>query len=172
MNLTTSFARAAALLGSLLPLATLAQYSTPMRNVDNPDRFPYQDSVSLTIGVPYVNGFAMFSTPLGKRYVVEFVSLNCTTPSASDTFPQVFLYVNRGGSTPYVVIPMSPMTRTGVGVFGSGYVWVGQTQLKAYADPISFSSDGGQGLFLNIFRTDASQVVNCTAAVTGHSVTP
>ena len=48
-------------------------------NVDNPDRMPYQETVNVSIQPPYVNGFAFFPTPAGKRVVL------CTlTPARAD----------------------------------------------------------------------------------------
>lgn len=174
MRLLTSFAHAVTLAACSLPLAALAQYSTPMRNVDNPDRFPYQESVSASLDPPYVNGFAFLPTPAGKRYIVEFVSLTCTTPSVSDSFPQVFLSVTKNLSTTASTgasIALAPMVRGGPSVFG-GYVWTSQTLLKAYSDPSLFSPDGGFGMLLNIFHTEASVRASCSAVVSGHSVTP
>lgn len=171
MTLTTSFARAAALVGSLLPLAALAQYSTPMRNVDNPDRMPYLETTNVTISPPFVNAFAFFPTPAGKRVVIEWVSMGCSSSSASDVFAQVYLNVLRPGGNSGQSIALAPMVRTGSGVF-IGNVSLGQTVLKAYAEPVPSAPDGGNGIYLNIFHTESSQNASCNATVSGHLVTP
>lgn len=170
MRLTPAFVRTAALAASLLPIAALAQYSTPMRNVDNPDRLPYQESVYVGIQPPYVNNFAFFPTPAGKRVVIEWVALSCSSSSASDVFPLVYLNVTRVGGLGQAM-PLAPMVRTGSGVF-IGNVSVGQTSLKAYSEAVAGTPDGGNGIFLNIFHSESSQTANCTASLSGHLVTP
>lgn len=174
MRLTSPLARTAALTACLLPLAAWAQYSTPMRNVENPDRFPYQESVSASLDPPFVNGFAFLPTPLGKRYVIEYIALICTTPSASDTFPQQYLSVSKtvsSTSSTSSSIVLAPMVRTGSSFFG-GYVWTSQTQLKAYSDPSIFSADGSGAMLLNLFHSDTSVRASCNATVVGHTITP
>lgn len=170
MTVTTSFLRAAALVGGLLPLAALAQYSTPMRNVDNPDRTPYQETTYITISPPFVNGFAFFPTPAGKRVVIEWVSLNCSSSSATDVFAQVFLNITRVGGFG-LAMPLAPMVRTGSGLFICN-ASVGQTTLKAYSEAVPGVADGGNGIYLNIFHTESAQTANCTTTVSGHLVTP
>ncbi len=151
-----------------------AQYSTPMRNVENPDRFPYQERGTTDIPVNLLNGFVTLSTPAGKRYVIEHVAVNCFTPSASDTFPQALLSITKvlssSSSQSYSVINV-PMDRRGTGAF-SGYVWAGNAQLKAYSDANPFDPTGGSGISLNIFHTDFSVAATCSAVVSGHTITP
>jgi hypothetical protein len=166
-----------AVLGAMLAGAAgavHAQYSTPMRNVENPDRFPYQELGSASLPPPFLNGFATFPTPAGKRYIIEHVSVNCSTPSASDTFPQALLTVVKvlspSSYQSYPVINV-PMERRGLAAFG-GYVWSGNAQLKAYSDPNPFDSTGGSAISLNIFHTDTSVAASCNAVVSGHTITP
>lgn len=174
MSLFAPLSKAAVVAACTLPLAALAQYSTPMRNVDNPDRFPYQEFNFFSLDMPYVNGFGYFPTPPGKRYVIEFVSLSCTTASAADTFPQQYLVVTKAVSSTMTTssnIMLAPMVRGGSGAFG-GYVWSSQTQLKAYTDANPFSADGSGSTYLNVFHTDTSVRASCQATMVGHAVTP
>jgi hypothetical protein len=163
-------ARKAAVAIYLLPLSAFAQYSTPMRNVDNPDRMPYQETVTVAIQPPYVNGFAYFPTPAGKRVVLEWASLVCSSTSAADIFTQVYLNVTRSNGT-LMSIGLSPMVRTGSGVF-TGNVSLGQTVLKAYSEVQAGAADGGNGIYLNIFHSDSTQTAYCNATLAGHLVTP
>jgi hypothetical protein len=154
--------------------SALAQYSSPVRNVENPDRFPYQETASATMPTPFLNGFASFPTPTGKRYIIEFASLVCTTPSASDTFPQALLGVIKMlsvSSAQFFNVVNIPMQRQGAAPFG-GYVWSGAAQLKAYSDYSPFDPTGGYGIQMNIFHTDVSVVASCNGVVTGHTITP
>lgn len=146
-------------------------YSTPVRNVENPDRFPYQESAYFTIDTPYVNNFAYFATPSGKRYIVEFVSISCVTPSASDSFPQIYLNLSKtvsGGTIGYG-IPLQGLTRTGTSPFG-GYIYSGAMTVKAYGDPSPYDAGGGNAIYLNVFHADTTVRPSCSAAVTGHTV--
>lgn len=174
MNFTCFLARRAALAACLLPLTAFAQYSTPMRDVENPDRSPYMERGSMQIDAGYQNNFINLPTPAGKRYVIEHVNLICTTPTLADSFPQVYLNVIKvtsGGGTNGYAFALSPMVRTGPGSFG-GYVWVSQTPLKAYSDANPFTPDGAGAVLLNIFHSDFSVRPSCQATVTGHTITP
>jgi hypothetical protein len=154
--------------------SSLAQYSTPMRDVENPDRFPYQERAVGTIDAGFVNTFALFPTPTGKRYVLEYVWVSCTTPSASDTFPQALLSITKivsPSSTQGFAVTSVALERRGPS-FSGGWIWSGDAQLKAYSDYNPFAAGGGNAISLNIFHTDASVSATCTAVVTGHTVTP
>lgn len=154
--------------------AAQAQFSSPMRDVENPDRFTYQERGSVQIQQPYLNGFINFPTPAGKRYVIEYVSLTCSTPSAADAFPQVHLNVLRTlgpSSTTTHSAPVVEMRRGGAAPF-SGYVWTGSAQVKLFGDPNPFEPTGGNGIYLNIFHTDTSGTASCSALISGHTITP
>ncbi|MBX9794275.1 MAG: hypothetical protein K2Y02_08275 [Burkholderiaceae bacterium] len=142
-----------------------------VQNVDNPDRTPYQNSTYFTIDPPYVNNFGYFATPSGSRYFIEFVSLSCVTPSAADSFPQVYLNVSRNvpsGTNGYA-IPVLTMTRTGASPFG-GYVWGATAMVKVFADPSPYETSGGSAIYFNVFHSDTSVKPSCNATVTGHSL--
>lgn len=151
-----------------------AQYSSPVRDVDNPDRFPYQESSSFSLDPPFLNHFVNFATPAGKRYVIEHVAINCQSPDNFDTFPQVYLnvrsLVNAGSS---MSIPLPSLPRTGGAAFG-GSAFAMSTRVKAYSnwDPFAAGNTGGQGISLNVFHTNASVRASCVATITGHAVTP
>jgi len=147
-----------------------AQYSAPMRDVDNPDRAPYQESVSFTLEPPFANGFALFPTPANKRYVVEYVSIRCTSQAAGDVFPQAFLIV-RNPSTSSSSVVLTPLQFSGPAPIG-GYVYSTSLQLKAYSDPDPTVGTGGTAISLNVFHTAASARASCFATITGHTVTP
>jgi hypothetical protein len=154
--------------------SVLGQYSTPMRDVENPDRFPYQERGSGSINANFLNTFITFPTPTGKRYILEYVSVDCSTPSASDSFTSVFLTVTKitsPTSTEGYSVANIAMERRGPSPFG-GYTWAGSAQFKAYSDYNPFASGGGNGIALNIFHTDTSVSANCTGVVTGHTITP
>ncbi|MFT7772949.1 hypothetical protein [Roseateles sp.] len=153
-----------------------AQYSTPMRDVDNPDRAPYQESVSFTLDPPFVNGFGLFPTPPNKRYVIEYVTISCTSTGAGDIFPQAFLGVRKILSATVTTgnsLALTPPQYSGPSPFG-GNVYRGATQLKAYSDwdPFAAGGPGGTAISLNVFHTAASVGASCSATITGHTITP
>jgi hypothetical protein len=157
---------------ALLAGAAQAQFSSPMRNVENPDRFPYMERGSTTINVNVVNNFIRFPTPAGKRYIIEYVSVNCTSPSATDSFPQVFVQVARltgPNSVSTLQTNAVPMERRGPAPFG-GFIYAGSANVKLYADALPFDPTGGDGIVLNIFRSDFSVSPTCSALVSGHTL--
>jgi hypothetical protein len=160
----------------LFPTALLAQttYSTPMRDVENPDRSPYQETASFTLDPPFVNGFGNFSTPIGKRYIIEYVSITCSSPDNFDSFPQVYLGVRKiisSSVTSGTSVPLMSLVRTGGAAFG-GSAFFGGMKLKAYSDwdPFAAGGTGGQAISLNVFHTDASVQAACLATITGHTL--
>ncbi|MDG0854047.1 hypothetical protein [Roseateles puraquae] len=174
MSHYTCLARRAALAACLLPLSAFAQYSTPMRDVENPDRSPYMESGSMQIDLNFQNNFIQLPTPPGKRYVIENVNLSCASPSTSDSFPQAYLSVLKmttSSSSVGYTLSLSPLVRTGPGAFG-GAVWTSHTILKAYSDANGFNPDGSGAVYVNIFHSDFTARPSCRATVTGHTITP
>ena len=161
------------LLTGMFAVAAQAQFSTPMRDVENPDRSPYVQNASASLPSPYVNGFLSFPTPLGKRYVIEYIAVSCSTPSTTDTFPQVYAGVTKivsatqlnGFSFPAVVT----LTKRGSSFFG-GFVWEGAAQVKLISDAYTFDPSGGSGITLNIFHTDTNVAASCNATLSGHTL--
>lgn len=166
------------LLGGLLALSmgaaapAYAQFSTPMRDVENPDRSPFMISSFSTLMPPFVNGFVQFATPLGKRYFIEYATLTCTTPSAADQITQAVLSVQQQTSATSSAGfggPVLQMTRRGPAPFG-GYIWAGAAELKMFSDPAIGTTDGGSAISFNIYRTDSTLNVNCSGLITGHTL--
>lgn len=159
---------------TVLASSAQAQFSNPTRNVENPDRFPYQESGSATINPNVYNDFIFFPTPFGKRVVIEYVSVNCFTASGASSFPQVLLATTRivgPNATAGAQANAVPVQFRGAAPFG-GFVYAGSAPVKMYSDYVPFDPTGGSGIYLNIFRTDTSVSATCTGVVTGHLFTP
>ncbi|WP_085315811.1 hypothetical protein [Derxia lacustris] len=149
-----------------------AQYSTPMRDVENPDRTPFLLQASGSLDTPYVNGFVQFTLNNGKRYFLEYVSLICTTPSAADSFTTPYLVVTQNvGSNSTVGYSLVPfyMVRLGAAPFG-GYNWAGSAMVKLFSDSGSFGAPTGNGVQFNVFHTDNSVRATCTGLISGHTL--
>lgn len=149
-----------------------AQFSSPIRDVENPDRFSYQEAAIAGFDPFESVGVMTFPTPAGRRYVIEHLALQCNTNSNVESFPVVQLNVLRVTPTGFAPqsLPILQMTRRG---FWNGrIVWSGATTLKAYADPDPAEPTGGRRIQLAIFRTDVSVAPLCFGAITGHTTTP
>jgi len=149
-----------------------AQFSSPMRDVENPDRTPFVLSATGALDTPYVNGFIQFTLTNGKRYFLEYVTLTCTTPSAGDSFTTPYLVVTQNTSTTstvgYSVVPFY-MVRLGAAPFG-GYVWAGSAMVKLFSDSGSFGAPTGNGVQFNVFHTDNSVRATCNGLISGHTL--
>jgi hypothetical protein len=80
-------------LGALALTSAHAGGTPWIRDADNPDRNRFQVAATGTLQAPFVNGFVMVPTPKGKRYFIDYVTLNCTLNSATDSVTQVYLSV-------------------------------------------------------------------------------
>jgi len=133
-------------------------------------RTPYMRYATVNLDPPFVNNFMFFPTPAGTRLVLEHLSMNCVTPTASDQITQIFVstrIANGSGGYHYASAPALRLVRVGPAPF-SGWAWQGEVSLKLYADPDANTPGGGNAITLNIFHTEASQVVSCAATLTGY----
>jgi hypothetical protein len=163
-------------LGLALALASLsaaAQYSSPMRDVENPDRSPYAEVVSVTIDPPFVNNFAFLPTPAGKRVMLDYATLLCNTPSTTDQISVATLNVTKQisptSSQGFAAAVLLPERRAGV---FSGAQWADSRVVKGYSDPVRNDPSGGNGISINIFHTESTVSARCTVSVSGHLFTP
>lgn len=157
---------------ALIAMSATAQFSSPMRNVENPDRFPYVESGSVTISPPFVNGFINFPTPPGRRYIIEQASMTCTTPSNGDVFTQALLNVAKAGATSSIIGIASPvvaLAKRGTSAFGS-VIWSDSANIRLISEANTLNPDGGGAVFFNIFHTDFTVSVTCSATLFGHSL--
>ena len=163
-------------LTALLALAAgsaSAQFSTPMRDVENSDRSPFMLNASGSIEAPFANGFLFFPTPTGRRYFIDYVSLTCTTPNAGDTLTQVLLGVrqNTANGTVANTMPAIAMERRGAAPI-SGTLWSGAANVKMFSDPDQNTAGGGTNISMNVFHTDTSSRAQCSAFIYGHTLAP
>lgn len=163
----------AALVAATVATPVLAQYSTPMRDVENPDRSMFMQNSNASLAPPFVNNFMFFSTPSGKRYFLEQVALTCQTPSASDQIvqAQVSTTMNSGTIIQGISGPQIIMERRGPAPFG-GYIWTGSAMVRMYSDADAFTPGGGSGISFNIFHSDTTVTASCYGMVSGHTLVP
>src|SRR5882672_3180418 len=65
-------------LALLLPMVGLAQYSSPMRDVENPAHSPFRFNGPVTVPAGQAQGSSgEILVPAGKRIVIEQISMSC-----------------------------------------------------------------------------------------------
>jgi hypothetical protein len=128
--------------------------SGAVTNSENPDRSPYQSTKSVTIPLAYVNQFALFPAQANKRAIYKYISVNCYTPSITDTFPLVEL-------TAYTQDIGRATVKLEKSVQFGGAYWTGSANILIY-------SDGTTNV--NINHSDMSVSPTCGVTLTGHTI--
>jgi hypothetical protein len=107
-----STTHALAVLALLAPAAGLAQYSTPMRDVENPAHSPLRFSKEIDIAGSAFAQASLGNVPAGKRYVIELISVSCVFFSAAElTDITLILNEERGNNTVVFHRYSMPFTR-------------------------------------------------------------
>jgi len=161
---------AASIAGIVALVALPATGAPPVKAVldaENPARSAYVERVTFDIPEFFINGNTGFPTPAGKRYVIEYVAVSCSTPSATDTFPRVRLFVTKltspTSSLSFAVPVIQMQSEGGVSPI---FNWSGAAQVKLYSDAGLFE----QGISIDVSHTDTSVGANCSASVHGYTV--
>jgi hypothetical protein len=163
-----SFSTATKLAGAafLFPALVFAQYSSPIRDVENPAHSPLQVSYSVTVpnGAISISNAFVANVPSGKRMVVEYVSVTCGTLAANAVgVATLDLYaLNFFGSTPYkLAVTAAPTDGNGINRY-----YVAQT-VRLYADSNPQSASLGGAVTLT---APAQGQFECHFAVSGYTV--
>lgn len=148
----------------------LAQYASPVRDVENPARTPFQGSGNVTVdpGFGGVFGTTVADVPEGERLVIEHVSVSCTSASGNPVTSASLAVTQR--TSPSSSISRSfqiPIRYQGNSSFG-GDTYVGSLTTRFYADR-GFSSSGG-GVSGGVLRATGSGSSSCFFAISGHTV--
>jgi hypothetical protein len=159
---------ATTILGVWLSGTAFAQYSTPMRDVENPARTPVIVSVTETIspGVGGSFGNPIYTVPAGKRLVLEFVAVDCTS-GGGDRANLINIGVVQalgGGSFATRTFPLA-ITDHGTDAFGTRHSTASQV-VRLYADSTPFGS-----VNFGVSRSAAVATMTCSADISGHLIT-
>ncbi len=152
--------------------ALAVEFSSPTRNVENPDKFPYAETISLTIHPADHSATGSFPAPVGKRYFIEYVTAACSVANreSPDTFTQVMINVAKTGGTPsFFSVPALDLQYKGMLLSGRYY---------AGSNTVKIISDGGTpGLSVTIAlgytfppSTNPLDDANCEVSVFGHTL--
>ena len=144
----------AGLAALFLATAANAQYSQPMRDVENPGRTPFQSVAELNVagssqsgvGVTLLPTGASSTVPAGKRAVYDGIYVFCDAPGVK--FVQ--FYPRQSGTKPTVYVSLD----------ANG---IGNVNMRVYGD-----AGDTPGLSVN---NTAVGVAHCTVTITGHYIT-
>ena len=154
-------------LATLFATSAIAQYSTPVRDVENPARTPFAASGTVTVGPGFagVFGTPIADVPQNTRLVVDYVSVSCSSPVGNaPTLVSVgaTLASSGGGTiTRNYQIPIQPQ-----GNLASPTTFAGCLQTTLYAD----RQIGGGGVSGNVLRETGSGTTTCSFTLNGHLI--
>ena len=159
---------ATALLLALAAVPAMAQFSTPIRDVENPARSPFRASATINVAA----GFAgvlhspLASIPENRRLVIETVSVRCASAVGNNIVYSDIRVTERVGlgSTGHVF--QVPIRFQGTDPF-SGPTWVGVLSSRIY-------SDAGLGGFASVnggvIRETGTGTAFCTYSISGYTI--
>jgi hypothetical protein len=154
-----------ALIAVAFSVTASAQYSQPVRDVENPARTPFWGYASGTIDLNWVNTYLNAgSVPSGQRLAIELVTLYCST-DADDTIAKAAIVVYKatpGGYSAWEV----PIL-----VHRQGSTYTGRATWTA-SQPVTLYSDGvaGGGVNVNIHHSKTTATASCVTFVSGHTI--
>ena len=144
-----------------------AQFSTPVRDVENPARsmFLATADVDLDNG-EFSNGFTPVSTafiPAGRKLTLEFISVNCS--AVAEQSLQLFIQLRQpgGGLSRGIRIPL---TSAPVPLLPDSLEWSAGQLVRLYAD----HHPGGSALLAVSRNGNGSGNVRCDVHLSGHTV--
>jgi hypothetical protein len=164
MRISSSIVVTAAIVVMSMSARSEAQYSTPVRDVENPARsmFLVTADVDLTNGQFFIPATTAF-IPAGKRLTLEFISVNCSAPAEQNL--QLFMQLRQPGGTFSRAVRI-PMTSLPVPLLPDSLEWSAGQLVRLYAD-----HHPGGSVQLAIARNgNGLGNVNCDVHLSGHTV--
>lgn len=142
----------------LAPAALHAQFSQPVRNVENPAQNLYVDSGFRSASGGFVAALMEFpALPAGKRLTVEALSIQCRVPNAAsvtDAYVTTKVRLTPGSQVRETKFRIH-MTRQGE-PGTSTTVWVGSLQGRVFMDAVDALSSG----HIYVFRAPANTAIS------------
>jgi len=127
-----------------------------VRDVENSARQPFAQSVLLTMGSAAINGTAGFDVPVGKAFIIEYVSAHAEVPLGQKlVIFEVIGSLSGTSGTKQFFVPVS----AGADAFVDNFTVSAQTRL--YAD---------SNVGISAQRSALGSGVNITCAFTGYLV--
>jgi hypothetical protein len=148
--------------------AANAQYSTPMRDIDNPGRTPFQLLSQFNTQLPNGNAFTTLTSVASgatQRLVVDYINIEINNLSGNvQTQGYVTLEVRNTATPTFPVFQMIlPVTLIVNTTFPGSTIAVVNQPIRMYVSP-------GQTLSCTAINQSGSSNMNIGAAVSGHFV--
>jgi hypothetical protein len=155
----------------LAPAALHAQYSQPVRDVENPaqNAFVYQGSLTLTgTNHSHVAWVPASTVPLGKRWTIETVGFTChIVPASASISSASFSVRTRNGAGQPLQTMSIPILMTKQGTIAhqtsNTFDWVGSFTGRVYHDQIDTSTR----VAIVIGRKPPTDDVPCNFSISG-----
>ncbi|MBI4877168.1 MAG: hypothetical protein HY822_21245 [Acidobacteria bacterium] len=145
-------------------VTALAQYSQPVRDVENPARSPFWSFDGGPISLSTANVILNMGTvPAGQRLVIEHVAVQCTG-DADDNISQatISVYKKTGGGWTSWSVPLA-VRNQGTGYDGKG-IWTASQVLRLYSDGV------GSATWVNVHHRKTTSTAHCFAVVSGNTI--
>lgn len=151
----------------LLPTLALAQYSSPVRDVENPAHSPLR--IKLTLIEQAQFGFQLFTTvnaiPLGKRMVVEYISVTCRTMANEAAQVAELSFFAYDSTSMGLIAYALPVTKSTPQPF-LGTRYFASQGVRLYADGANGPTIGAEMTLTASPQTD----VTCDFVISGYTV--
>ena len=155
-----------ALITLVFSAAAIAQYSQPVRDVENPARTPFWGYAFGTIDVNWVNNiFNVGTIPVGQRLVIEHVAVHCAMSDADSILHvTITVYKKSNGGWASWQIPLLSQ-KQGLDPFTGKISWLTSQQVRLYSDGVS-----GANVGVSVSRSFTGASASCWATVSGHTI--
>ena len=122
---------------------------------------PYYEDISWTISHYLRNASFPLPSTAGKRYLIKYISVTCSSSESSNTYT-VYFYGSKvipGGVGTF----LTPVMTLNPGLYFGGAASIGSSNVSIYSD--------GDSMALEVFR-DQVDAAYCSGYVTGEVQTP
>ncbi|MBI3681031.1 MAG: hypothetical protein HY235_11620 [Acidobacteria bacterium] len=153
-----------ALITAVFSVTATAQYSQPVRDVENPARTPFTAYASGGIPVNWVSQLISVGTvPAGKRLVIESVGVSCTTDT-DDNISLVTINVITGTLQGWYSVPFPIAIQKQGTTFDGKASWVASQPVRLYSDGVNYNTQ------VAISHAKVTAAASCFAFVSGHTI--
>lgn len=146
----------------------IAQYSTPVRDVENPARTPLQDYGNATFPMNFINTqISLASLPSGQRLVIEYVSVRCET-DADDNISRVSIGVYKktgGGGWAQYYFPITVQKQGNT--YDGKASWVAAQSMRLYSDSVLA---GSTAHYVDVRHAKTASTPTCSAFLSGYTI--
>jgi len=146
--------------------AAFAQYSQPVRDVENPARTPFWGYAAGAIDAGWINNFFNTGTiPVGQRLVIEHVAVHCSL-NASDSISRVTITVVKKIVDGWQIFQIPLLSQQqGPDLVGGGISWVTSQQVRLHSDGVA-----GGTVTVGVYRGNTAAAASCYATVSGYTL--